>query len=35
LSEHDRKLWERGAWWGLPVLFCYIGLVVMFVRRLR
>jgi hypothetical protein len=35
LNKRDRELWHYGAWLGLPVLFCYIGLVVMFVRRLR
>jgi hypothetical protein len=32
-AEHDYWIW--GAWLGLPVLFAYLGIVVLLVRRLR
>jgi hypothetical protein len=35
LSDRDRALWQWGARLGLPVLFAYLGIVVLLVRRLR
>jgi hypothetical protein len=35
LSENDQALWQWGARLGMPVLFAYLGLVVLLVRRLR
>lgn len=35
LSPQALGLWSWGLWLGLPVLFAYLGLVVLLVRRLR
>ena len=35
LSPTDNSLWQWGTRLGLPMLFVYLGLVVMMVRRLR
>jgi hypothetical protein len=35
LSSRDQALWAWGTMLGLPVLFAYLGLVVLLVRRLR
>ena len=35
LSAREHTLWNWGAWFGLPALFGYLGLVVLMVRRLR
>jgi hypothetical protein len=35
LSERDRYLWYWGTQLGLPLLFAYLGVVVLLLRRLR
>jgi hypothetical protein len=35
LSARDHVLWQWGARLGLPLLFAYLGLMVLLVRRLR
>jgi hypothetical protein len=35
LSQREHTLWNWGAWFGLPALSLYLGLVVLMVRRLR
>jgi len=35
LTEREQTLWNWGAILGLPLLFAYLGLVVMLFRRLR
>jgi hypothetical protein len=35
LAETNQALWQWGARLGMPVLFAYLGLVVLLVRRLR
>ena len=35
LTATQRSLWEWGTRLGLPVLFVYLGVVVLMVRRLR
>jgi hypothetical protein len=35
LSERQQALWQWGTRLGLPVVFAYLGLVVLMVRRLR
>jgi hypothetical protein len=35
LSERDRDLWHWGTQLGLPLLFAYLGVVVLLLRRLR
>jgi hypothetical protein len=35
LSDRDHLLWQWGTRLGLPVLFAYVGLMVLMVRRLR
>jgi hypothetical protein len=35
LSERDQRLWQWGTALGMPVLFAYLGLVVLMVRRVR
>jgi hypothetical protein len=35
LTEEQQKLWQWGTRLGLPVLFVYLGAVVLMVRRLR
>jgi hypothetical protein len=35
LSERDKELWLLGARVGLPVLFAYLGFVVLLARRVR
>lgn len=35
LPQREQSLWKWGAWFGPPLVFLYLGLVVMFVRRLR
>jgi hypothetical protein len=35
LSENDQSLWQWGTRLGMPLLFAYLGLVVLLFRRLR
>jgi hypothetical protein len=35
LSSREKTLWRLGASIGLPVLFAYLGLMVLLVRRMR
>jgi len=35
LPPREQSLWKWGAWFGPPLLFAYLGLVVVLVRRLR
>jgi hypothetical protein len=35
LSDRDRTLWQLSTFAGLPVLFAYLGMVVLLVRRIR
>jgi hypothetical protein len=35
LTETQEKLWQWGTRLGMPVLFAYLGLIVLMVRRLR
>jgi hypothetical protein len=35
LPPREQLLWKWGAWLGPPLVFLYLGLVVMFVRKLR
>ncbi len=35
LAENEAALWQWGTRLGLPVLFAYLGMVVLLVRRLR
>jgi hypothetical protein len=35
LSQRENTLWDWGAWFGLPSLSLYLGLVVLMGRRLR
>jgi hypothetical protein len=35
MSKLEFSLWEWGARLGLPLLFIYLGTVVMMVRRMR
>jgi hypothetical protein len=34
-GERDNFLWRNGATFGLPLLFLYVGLIVLIVRRVR
>ena len=35
VSDNEKSLWLWGARLGLPVLFAYLGVVVVLLRRLR
>jgi hypothetical protein len=35
MPPREQTLWKLGAWFGPPLVFAYLGLVVMFVRKLR
>src|SRR5262249_41573623 len=35
MTEREHLLWQWGTRLGLPVLFAYVGLMVLMVRRLR
>lgn len=35
MSEQDRAYWTWGAWLGLPLIFIYLGMIMLLVRRMR
>jgi hypothetical protein len=35
LDPREKKLWQVGAWLGVPILFAALGLVVLLARRVR